>query len=60
MVTFLGTSPMFRYIEKDVMQVLKKRWLIPAALAACLFLIDFRALFPPHAFRELSLSLIHI
>lgn len=29
------------------MQVLKKRWLIPAALAACLFLIDFRALFRP-------------
>lgn len=40
------------------MQVLKKRWLIPAALAACLFLIDFRALFPPHTFRELSNGLL--
>ena len=58
LVTFLGTSPMFRYIEKDVMQVPKKRWLIPAALAACLFLIDFRALFPPHTFRELSNGLL--
>ena len=40
------------------MQVPKKRWLIPAALAACLLLIDFRALFPPHTFRELSNGLL--
>lgn len=39
------------------MQVIRKRWLIPAVLAACLMLIDFRALFPPHVLRDLSKGL---